>query len=196
MTWRQAFKSARTDVQVPWRFVFLMYVLFLAAAFYPSEPGSNEVACPAVQTSCMLAQGMDEYGRFFNTAVQVGVPLLLGDKVGLAQLAYVAVVTTVATHGLKRLVNDWEVDGTRMGERPYSPNSSHNVPSGHSSMASCAAYFVMRRYGWRFGVAVLLVLLLSMFARVALDAHTVSAVLSGACLGFVTAALCTSRYRG
>ena len=35
------------------------------------------------------------------TGVQLALPLVLGDKVGLVQLLYVAVSTTVVTHGLK-----------------------------------------------------------------------------------------------
>jgi lipid A 1-phosphatase len=69
------------------------------------------------------------------------------------------------------------------------------MPSGHSSMASCATYFVCRRYGLWHALYLLPILLLTMYARVALNDHTVSAVIVGALVGFVTAALFTSPYK-
>nr|WP_284702424.1 phosphatase PAP2 family protein [Herbaspirillum aquaticum] len=68
------------------------------------------------------------------------------------------------------------------------------MPSGHSSMASSAMYFVGRRYGWWHLIYMLPILLMTMFARVALDAHTISAVLAGALAGIVGAALFTSSF--
>jgi membrane-associated phospholipid phosphatase len=59
----------------------------------------------------------------------------------------------------------------------------------HSSMAWCATCFVCRRYGlWH------ALYLLTTYARVALNVHTVSAMIVGALVGSVTAALFTSPY--
>jgi lipid A 1-phosphatase len=133
--------------------------------------------------------------RFVNTAVQVALPLLLRDKEGMVQLLAVGLSTTVATQGLKRIVNDVEVGGTRIGERPYAPDSRHNMPSGHSSMASCAVYFVARRYGLWHALYLVPILLLTMAARIMLDAHTLSAVLAGCLIGLACAAWFTSPRR-
>jgi lipid A 1-phosphatase len=133
--------------------------------------------------------------RFVNTIIQIGLPLLLRDKEGMVQLLYLGVATTVATQGLKRVVNDVHVGGTRIGERPYAPDSRYNMPSGHTTMSSCAVYFVARRYGWRHLLYLVPILLLTMGARIMLDAHTLSAVLAGALIGFICAAWYTSPYR-
>lgn len=135
----------------------------------------------------------EDYLRFANTAVQVALPLVMRDTIGMVQLVYVGVSTTLATHGIKRIVDDWEVGGTRLGERPSGPGSMYNMPSGHASQASCAVYFVGRRYGWWHLAYLVPILLLTMCARVALNAHTVSAVIAGALIGLVTAAIFTSK---
>jgi membrane-associated phospholipid phosphatase len=127
--------------------------------------------------------------------VQIAVPILLADKAGMIQLAYIAVTATVATHGVKRLVNDWTLFGTRIGQRPGGEDSKHNAPSGHSSMASCAAYFVCRRYGLWYAFLLVPILLLTMYARVMLNDHTISAAISGALLGLLTAAIFTTKFR-
>lgn len=131
--------------------------------------------------------------RFINTAAQIALPLLLLDKIGLAQLVYVAVSTAVATHGMKRLLNNVVVGKTRLGERPSGSTSQQNMPSGHASMASCAAYFVCRRYRWLHALYLIPILLLTMYSRVALNNHTISAVIAGALVGFLIAAIFTSR---
>lgn len=62
-------------------------------------------------------------------------------------------------------------------------------------MASCAVYFIGRRYGLRLALLLSPLLILTMYARVISSDHTVSAVVAGALLGFLTTALFTS-WRG
>ena len=59
-------------------------------------------------------------------------------------------------------------------------------------MAASATYFVMRRYGWAHALYLVPLLLLTLHARVALGAHTISAVLAGALVGLLAAAAFTS----
>ncbi|MEO7013112.1 MAG: lipid A 1-phosphatase LpxE [Thermomonas sp.] len=167
---------------------------FLASTFYPTDLASYTAGL-GISQAPQTVYDVDHYGRFFNTALQIGLPLLLRDKAGMIELVKVAVATTLATHALKHALNNVDIMGTRLGQRPFSPNSSLNMPSGHSSMASCAAYFVSRRYGWKLAFLVLPVLLLTMFARVSLDEHTISAVISGALLGIFVSAVFTTPYR-
>jgi membrane-associated phospholipid phosphatase len=184
-------RIAWTEVHQPRRLIGWLILSILLSTAYPSD-----IASYAHETDGGAAVLVaDHYGRFINTVVQVALPVLMRDPVGAIQLAYVAVGTTVFTHGLKRLVNGWHVGGTRLGQRPGGPHSKHNMPSGHSSMSSCAVYFVCRRYGLRYAWLMVPVLALTMYARVALGAHTVSAVLCGALIGFVVAAIFTSRYQ-
>jgi membrane-associated phospholipid phosphatase len=184
-------RSARSQVQRPWRVIALLLLAIVLSTVYPSDPASY----PRYAQPDAVVLAADHYGRFINTVLQVALPLLMRDPTGAVELAYVAIGTTVFTHGLKRLVNDWHVSGRRLGQRPSGPHSKHNMPSGHSSMSSCAVYFVCRRYGLRYAWLMLPVLGLTMYARVAMGAHTISAVLCGTLIGFVVAAFFTSRYQ-
>ena len=161
---------------------WLCAALALACALYPSDHelryhtsrGGHDRA-----TVVLVEEGL----RHVNTVVAIALPLLQRDLAGLAQLAAVTVVGTAATHIPKRLFNDWVVAGTRLGQRPLDEDSRHNAPSGHSSLASAAAWFVCRRYGWRWACLLLPITAATMWARVMLDAHTLSAVLSGLFVG-------------
>lgn len=182
-------KRAWIEAQKPKRFIVACAIGVILSGLFPSDVQSYRTGDVPGERS--IANIADKYLRFANTMAQVALPLLMRDPVGMAQAVYVGAGTTLATHGLKRLVDKWEIAGTRLGERPS--GGQPNVPSGHSSMASCAAYFVSRRYGLVHLIYLLPILLLAMYARVALDAHTVSAAIAGALLGLLMAALFTSR---
>jgi membrane-associated phospholipid phosphatase len=175
-------------------FWWLGLVSFLASTFYPSDLRgyTSEIGISKAPEAVFITE---HYGRYLNTVLQIGLPILLRDKAGMIQLVKVAVATTVATHFLKHALNNVDIMGTRLGQRPFSPTSSLNMPSGHSSMASCGAYFVSRRYGWKLAFLVVPVMLLTMFARVSLDQHTISAVISGALVGILVTAIFTTSYR-
>lgn len=176
----------------PRSLIVCLMILAAASAFYPSDLASytSESDHPAG----VLLHVVNDYGRFIDTLLQVALPVIFRDPVGAIQLACVAVSTTVLTQGAKRAFNNVAIGGTRLGQRPSGPGSKHNMPSGHSSMASCAVWFVCRRYGMRFAWAMMPILALTMYARVALGVHTISAVLCGALVGFLAAAFFTSRY--
>jgi membrane-associated phospholipid phosphatase len=190
---RSVFYRAYRQVQRPTWFLVACIIGIILFLPYPTNLQSyrsaeRKVAMPVVEWT-------EHYLRFTNTAVQIALPIVLRDKIGLAQLVYTGIAATVATHGLKRALDRAEIEKTRLGERPSKPDSHQNMPSGHSSMASCATYFVCRRYGLWHAFYLLPILLLTMYARVALNDHTVSAVIVGALVGFVTAALFTSPYK-
>ena len=188
---RALMKQAWTQGQRPRWFIAACVIGIVLCMLYPTDLHSYRPAPPDGALS--LAHFSNDYLRFVNTAAQVALPILLDDPIGLVQLAYVGLSTTAATHGLKFLANDLDVWGTRLGERPSGSASRNNMPSGHSSMASCAAYFVGRRYGWWHSLYLLPILLLTMYARVELNAHTMAAVIAGALVGLLMAALFTSR---
>ena len=177
----------------PMGFIAACLVSLVVCVFYPTDLASYRENLGAERPAWV--EPTETKLRFVNTIAQIALPLLLRDKEGMVQLLYLGVATTIATQGLKRVVNDIHVGGTRIGERPYAPNSRHNMPSGHSSMSSCAVYFVARRYGWRHLIYLVPILLLTMGARIMLDAHTISAVLAGCLIGIICAAWYTSPYR-
>lgn len=187
-------KTAYREVHRPKLFILALIIAFLACALYPSD--MEDYSRHLADTKAGQVENITEhYGRFVNTVLQVGLPIVLADKVGLVQLAYVAVSSTALTQGMKFLANDWRVNGTRLGQRPSNPRSKHNMPSGHSSMASCAMYFVCRRYSFWYALLLIPIMLLTMYTRVMLHDHTVSAVLAGAIAGILSGAIFTSRWR-
>lgn len=184
-------------------FWLLGVVSFLASTFYPTDLASYANG-EGVSRAPATAHFTERYARYINPALQVALPVLLRDRVGMIELVKVAIATTVGTQVLKHALNNVHVMGTRLGQRPTPypgrptrdfANDNFNMPSGHSSMASCGAYFVSRRYGWKWALIVFPIMMLTMFARFSLDKHTISAVLSGTLLGILATALFTTSYR-
>lgn len=170
-----------------WRSVaWIAVALALACALYPSNHELDYQTPRGGQQDVKVVL-VEDVLRHVNTVAAIALPLLNRDLVGLAQLTVITVVGTAATHIPKRLLNDWVIAGTRLGQRPQNTDSHHNVPSGHSSLASAAAWFVCRRYGWRWAWLVLPITAATMWARVMLDAHTLSAVLAGLFVGVAVA---------
>jgi membrane-associated phospholipid phosphatase len=190
MTNRSIFRTAYAEVRRPVALIVFLVIGIVLSAAYPSKLASYPVL-PAGAEVPIEVTLTENYVRFVPTAVQVALPVVLGDKVGLVQLLYVAVSTTIVTHGLKHFLDDRWVMDTRLGQRPN--GGSINMPSGHSSMVSCAVYFVGRRYSIWLGLLLSIIAALTMYARVMLNAHTVSAVIAGALVGCLTTACFTAR---
>lgn len=188
MSLRALAKRAYVEADPQRPFLLLCVLGIILSILWPTNLSSYRATGPE-KTSLVLRT--DHYLRFTNTIAQVAIPVFERDPVGMMQLLYVGLSATVATHGLKYLLDPVTVWGTRLGERPS--GGRHNMPSGHSSMASCALYFVCRRYGWRHALYMLPITFLTMFARVELNAHTVSAVIAGALVGLLMSAIFTSR---
>lgn len=186
---KSLFHHAYAEVRRPVGLILVLLVGVILSSIYPSKLSTYPVL-PAGAPTPEAVTLTENYVRFVPTAVQIALPLVLGDKVGLVQLLYVGISTTIATHTAKRLLDDVWVDRTRLGQRPN--GGSINMPSGHSSMVSCAVYFVGRRYSIWLGLLLSLIMGMTMYTRVMLNAHTISAVVAGALLGFLTTALLTS----
>jgi lipid A 1-phosphatase len=189
MTNRSIFRIAYAKTQRPVALIVFLLFGIVLSAIYPTDLESYPVL-PRGTSVPMEVTLTEDYIRFVPTAIQIALPFVLRDKVGLVQLLYVAVSTTIATHAAKRLLDSVWVEDTRLGQRPH--GGSLNMPSGHSSMASCAVYFIGRRYSLRLGLLLSVILGLTLYARVMLNAHTISAVIAGALLGCLTAAWFTS----
>lgn len=189
------FKLALFNARYGQRLTLLLLAAFFISAVSPFilPPQTQTAEFPAQRE---LAAFVDDYGRFANTIAQIALPLFLRDVQGLAQLTGIAITATLATHASKRLFNDWVGNNIRLGQRPGGAQTKHNMPSGHSSMAATAVGFLTRRYGRVFFWLTLPVLLLTMFSRVALHAHTIPAVFAGAFLGLWIAELFTTAYTG
>jgi lipid A 1-phosphatase len=194
MNKKSVFARAYSDVRRPFALAAILLAAIILVAIYPSDIGSYPVLPEGTPTP-KVVRLTEDYVRFVPTAVQIALPIVLGDEVGLAQLVYVGISATIATHGTKYLLNDRWVMGTRLGRRPDRTNTHSNMPSGHSSMASCAVYFVGRRYSIWLAIPLAIIMLLTMYARVMLNQHTISAVIAGALIGFLATAMFTSPRR-
>lgn len=186
------FLIAYREVRRPVALIVMFALAILLSAVYPSDLDSYPILPPGESVPAEV-DWAENYLRFVPTAVQIVLPAVLSDEVGLVQLVYVGVSTTMATYAAKRILNDRWILNTRLGQRPDGSGTNQNMPSGHSAMASSAVYFIGRRYSLRLAFLLVPILILTMYARVMLNEHTVSAVVAGALLGFLTAALCTSR---
>ena len=173
--------------------VVMMFLIITAASIYPSDL-ENDYAVSRGGHEMSFVVATESYGRHINTVLPFALALILKDKEGLKQLGFITVAGILASHGPKRLLNDVEIMGTRLGQRPSSPTSKHNTPSGHSTLAGACAYFIMRRYSTWMGLIVIPVLLATMYARVMLDKHTVSATIAGAATGLLVAGLFSTKF--
>lgn len=185
----RTFREAGRQASLPKKTLAAAVLLFFVSSLYPSDMAYYSARQRDNGQAVRLA---DHSARFVNAAVAAGLPLLMGDAVGFVQGLYVAAGTTVATHLLKYGANNFVVLRTRLGERPYGRDSRNNMPSGHSSMASCTMFFVIRRYGRKYAWLLVPFTLLTMYARIALKAHTLSAVIAGCLLGIIVAMIFTS----
>ncbi|MFU1913132.1 lipid A 1-phosphatase LpxE [Bordetella avium] len=187
MTFRDILRLPLSYPAARLKLLGLGWCLAIAAMVFPYDHDKHvSPDAPAA------AWAVEHVGRHLNTLMQISMPLLTRDWVGLKQLLVVAITAAATVHGLKRLLNDVEIAGNRLGQRPHSASSKHNMPSGHSSLAASGAWFVARRYGLIFLWILAPMTLMTMWARVMLDAHTIWATLAGALLGILLTDLFTT----
>ena len=175
--------------------IVLLVTIILISSLYPSDL-ENDYSTSRGGEDISFVVSTEKYGRHVNTLMPFALAIISRDKAGFKQILVIAVSGIIASHGPKRILNNVKIMGTRLGQRPFSSTSKHNTPSGHSTLAGATAYFVMRRYSWWFAVIVIPVLLCTMYARVMLDKHTISATLAGAATGLLVAALFSTKFLG
>lgn len=170
----------------------LAFMMIVSTAIYPSDM-EQDYAIHRGGENSFVVMATEEYARHLNSLLPLAAIVALRDWNGLKQMAFVTVAGIAASHGPKRLLNDVTVKGTRLGQRPRSPDSQHNMPSGHSTLASAGGYFLIRRYSLWFSLIAVPIMLLTMYARVMIDAHTISATIAGAMTGILVTALFTTK---
>lgn len=195
---KEIYLQSLKDLRPPKLAIFTLVLFFLFVAFMPID--NHFYSERKKPYSGEFEHFTEHYMRFCNTALQIALPILMRDPVGFMQMINVSAVATLSTYSLKAVLNNrYTIDGTRrLGERPRSPTSRHNMPSGHSNMSALALFFVARRYGFR-SIAMfatvafmLFVLIATMHTRVMLDAHTITATIAGATIGLISALIFTS----
>ncbi|QED23755.1 phosphatase PAP2 family protein [Candidatus Deianiraea vastatrix] len=160
-----------------WLIVILLFIGFFISSFYKCNRSFyNNRKANDTKPVCT----MDKYARYGNTALQVAIPIIMQDKIGIIQSIYVGISTTILTHGFKHFYNAIHLEDSI---RPNQKKS--NMPSGHSSMASCAMTFVCRRYGIKYIVIMLPITMITMLCRFELNCHTISACIAGLIIGVI-----------
>ena len=193
MTFVEILKQPIQSFQKYSVFIVLLIGIIVLSSLYPSDLEKDYSTTRGGQDMPFVV-GTEKYGRHINTLMPFALALISRDKNGIKQLLIITVSGILASHGPKRFLNNVQIMGTRLGERPFSPTSNHNTPSGHSTLAGASAYFVMRRYSWWFAIVVIPILLSTMYARVMLDQHTISATVAGAATGLLVAALFSTKF--
>ena len=192
MTFAEILKLPLSQIRRRPAVYIVAFAAVIAAAVYPSDLDVRHME-PGGGTPLQTAQFTENYARHVNWILPLALAAVSRDVTGLKQIAAITVAGTAATHIPKRLLNNVVIMGTRLGQRPVSAASSHNMPSGHSALSAAGAYFLARRYSLWFAIVGITVLLLTMYARIALDAHTVSATIAGAGTGVIAAALFSTK---
>lgn len=106
-------------------------------------------------------------------ATALAVTLAKHDTQGLKQLGLSAATCLVVNYGLELCIRKDRPDGT----------GHHALPSTHTAVAFNGSSYLMRRYGWKWGVPAYVVSSFVAWGRVHTDRHDWWDVLGGAAIG-------------
>lgn len=115
------------------------------------------------------------------TLTAFAVSLVEKDKKGMVELGLSTAATLVANYALEASIEKSRPDGS----------GSHSFPSTHSAVAFDGATFLMKRYGWKWGIPAYAVSTYVAWGRVYADKHDVWDVLGGAAIGAAAALVFT-----
>lgn len=141
-------------------------VLFLVSVLWVSILPAMSQGRKAVETSTDIAM-------FAPAAVGAGAALIKGDYKGLLQLGEALAVQVTVCYGLKYTVKKQRPDGS----------DYHAFPSNHTGFSFAGATFLMKRYGWQWGVPAYLLSGYVAWGRIYARRHDVWDVLAGAAIG-------------
>ncbi|MFP4555388.1 MAG: phosphatase PAP2 family protein [Bacteroidales bacterium] len=106
------------------------------------------------------------------------------DYKGTWEVVKAGVVSTVATYGIKYIVNKERPNG-----EPYA------FPSGHTSRAFTGAAFIQRKFGWKYGAPAYLLAGYTGWTRIHSGNHDYWDILGGAAVGIVSAYIFAKPYQ-
>lgn len=117
-------------------------------------------------------------------AATLAIAIAKEDWKGIAIGAAECAGTFAVTYGLKYLVKKKRPDRS----------DNRSVPSGHTSLAFADASFVMRRYGWQFGVPMYAVAGYVAWGRTYAKKHDFWDVAAGAAIGAAVGLIATTPF--
>jgi len=106
-------------------------------------------------------------------ATALGVAIAKHDKEGMKQLAFSTATCLAVNYGLELCIRKDRPDGT----------GHHAFPSTHAAVAFNGSSFLMKRYGWKWGIPAYVVSSFVAWGRVHTDRHDWWDVLGGAAIG-------------
>ncbi|MDE7401783.1 MAG: phosphatase PAP2 family protein [Muribaculaceae bacterium] len=129
--------------------------------------------------------------RYSTDALLIALPasalvgtFVMKDWKGLIEGVETAAVTAGVTYLLKYTVKEKRPDGSDW----------HSFPSGHSATTFAAASYLMRRYGWKFGVPAYVLSTYTAWGRCFAKKHHWYDVVVGAGIGTASAFIFTKPY--
>lgn len=125
-----------------------------------------------------------DVGMFAPGVLGAGVALFKGDVEGLVELGKTVAISTAVTYILKYSVDKKRPDGSGFDA----------FPSNHCNFSFAGATFVMRRYGWQWGVPAYLLSGYVAWGRIYARKHDIWDVLAGAAIGVGSGFLFTTPY--
>jgi len=133
-----------------------------------------------VMTSCLHGHAGDDALKYTTDvlclmpdATAVAVALAKHDTEGLKQLGLSTATCLAVNYGLELCIRKDRPDGT----------GHHAFPSTHTAVAFNGSTFLMKRYGWKWGVPAYVVSSFVAWGRVHTDRHDWWDVLGGAAIG-------------
>lgn len=117
-------------------------------------------------------------------ATALGVTIAKHDTEGMKQLGLSTATCLALNYGLELCIRKDRPDGT----------SHHAFPSTHTAVAFNGSTFLMKRYGWKWGVPAYVVSSFVAWGRVKTDRHDWWDVLGGAAIGAGTAYIFTKPF--
>lgn len=130
-----------------------------------------------------------DFFQYFNSGYCLYLAKYNQDDQGVKSYFKSFLLNTVVTHSLKRSLNNVYVQGDRLGQRPYGGNL--DFPSGHTSHAFNAAWYVKKRYGFKQSIPLLFTASFVGFSRVYTNHHTMAGMGFGILTGIITAEIST-----
>ena len=119
-------------------------------------------------------------------ATALGVAIAKHDTEGLKQLGLSTATFLAVNYGLELCIRKDRPDGT----------GHHAFPSTHTAVAFNGSTFLMKRYGWKWGVPAYVVSSFVAWGRVHTDRHDWWDVLGGAAIGAGSAYIFTRPFMG
>ena len=123
---------------------------------------------------------------FLPDATALGLAIAKHDTEGMKQLGLSTATCLAVNYGLELCIKKERPDGT----------GSHAFPSTHTAVAFNGSTFLMKRYGWKWGVPAYVVSTFVAWGRVKTDRHDWWDVLGGAAIGAGSAFIFTRPFMG